>query len=173
MWAFSMAFDGSNHCGQSFFNLRNLVFYRFDLVNLHLVAIPMFDFHTAEIIFNMILNMDALSDGCRFQQILVSSEGENTMTDWNSGLVTRIVNAAENTCLRIWLPPHQIDLIFKASAEVIDSGAWLKRLYTFVCVPAGAAEPHYLDEHKVPQRGLIYGFTLARCSTSTRCIAEI
>jgi hydrogenase maturation factor len=51
--AMSLAGDGSTHRGQSFFNLRVRIYFRGQLLNLHMVAIPMFDRHTANNIFNM------------------------------------------------------------------------------------------------------------------------
>lgn len=70
MWAFYMAGEGRNQRGQYFFYLFNRVFYRGVLVNLHLVEITMFDAHTAEINFNMIVKfMNARFDGWRAQLI--------------------------------------------------------------------------------------------------------
>ncbi|RLO05989.1 hypothetical protein DYB28_008386 [Aphanomyces astaci] len=56
VWAFSLAGDGSTHRGQSFFDLRTRVCYRGFLIKLHLVAIPMFERHTAANIFRLIVN---------------------------------------------------------------------------------------------------------------------
>ena len=47
VWAFSFACNSSTHRGQSFFHMRFRFCYRDVLVNLHLVAIPMFDRHTS------------------------------------------------------------------------------------------------------------------------------
>jgi hypothetical protein len=33
--------------------------------------------------------------------------------------------------LRVWYAPHQIDIIVKSSAEGIDSGAYVKDVYSF------------------------------------------
>jgi hexokinase len=53
--------DGSTHHKQSFFDLRMRVCYSGELVNLHLVAISMFECHSAKNIFNLIAKfMDAL-----------------------------------------------------------------------------------------------------------------
>jgi hypothetical protein len=61
VWAMLMVGDGSTHRGQSFFDLRLRVCYRGDLVNLHLVALLMFEWHSAMNIFNLIAKfMDAL-----------------------------------------------------------------------------------------------------------------
>ncbi len=57
----SLAGDGSTHRGQHFFDLRMHVCYRDVLLNLHFVAIPQFDRHTALNTFNMLVKfLDAL-----------------------------------------------------------------------------------------------------------------
>ncbi|RQM20482.1 hypothetical protein B5M09_013883, partial [Aphanomyces astaci] len=102
VWAMSLAGDSSTHRGQSFFDLRVRVCFDHKLYNLHLVAIPMFDRHTAEIIFNMLVKfLDALYPPWRTKLIGMSSDGESTMTGRHRGLVTRIVATAENPVLRI------------------------------------------------------------------------
>ncbi|RHY39496.1 hypothetical protein DYB30_013534 [Aphanomyces astaci] len=118
VWAMSLAGDSSTHRGQSFFDLRVRVCFGHKLYNLHLVAIPMFDRHTAEIIFNMLIKfLDALSPPWRTKLIGMSSDGESTMTGRHRGLVTRIVATAENPVLRVWCAPHQIDMIVKQVAD--------------------------------------------------------
>jgi hypothetical protein len=61
IWAMLLAGDNNTHRGQSFFQLRVCVCYRNKLVNLHLVAMPMFKCHSAKNIFNLIAKfMDTL-----------------------------------------------------------------------------------------------------------------
>ncbi|CAK9872571.1 unnamed protein product [Sphagnum jensenii] len=89
----SLVGDGSTHRGQSFFDLCVHACYRGELVNLHLVAIPMFDHHSAVNIFNLIVKfMDALYNKWRAKLIGVSTDGENTMTGRHAGVVTRLVD---------------------------------------------------------------------------------
>ncbi len=49
--------------------------------------------------------------------ISMSSDGERTMIGHLRGLVTLIVACAENNMLRIWCPPHQIDIVVKSTTE--------------------------------------------------------
>jgi hypothetical protein len=127
VWAMSLVGDGSAHCGQSFFNLRVRVYYRDKLVNLHLVAMPMFERHSAVNIFNLIAKfMDALYIKWRAKLIGVLTDGGNTMTGCHAGVVTRLVDCADNNLLRIWCAPHQIDIVVKAVAKGIDNGVWVK-----------------------------------------------
>jgi hypothetical protein len=105
--AFSLAGDVSTHHGQSFFDLRMRICLKGRLLNLHLMAIPMFDRHSALNIFKVFVKfLDALYSKWRSKLIGMSSDGENTMTGRHGGLVTRTVACAENPVLRIWCPPH-------------------------------------------------------------------
>ncbi len=125
VWAMSMASDGSTHRGQSFFNLRIRICFRGRLLNLHLVAIPMFDRHTGNI-FNMLVKFfDALYGKWRAKLIGMSSDGENTMTGHHTDLITRMITCAENPVLRIWCALHQINLVIKSAAEELASGEWI------------------------------------------------
>jgi hypothetical protein len=103
----SLAGDGSTHRGQSFFDLRVRICFHGRLLNLHLVVIPMFDRHTADNIFNMLVKfLDALYGKWRAKLIGMSSDGENMMTGRHTGLVTRMIACAENPVLRIWCALH-------------------------------------------------------------------
>jgi hypothetical protein len=102
------------------------------LLNLHLVAIPMFDHHRALNIFNMFIKfLDALYSKWRSKLIGMSSDDENTMTGRHAGLVTRMVACAENPVLSIWCPPHQIDLVVKSSSNGIAGGTWVAFAWSF------------------------------------------
>jgi hypothetical protein len=58
---------------------------------LHLVSLPLFNRHTAEILYNLLCKfLDALYPDWRFKLLNVSSDGENTMTGRHVGLVIRI-----------------------------------------------------------------------------------
>jgi hypothetical protein len=90
--AISLAFDSSTHREQAFFDLRVRMCFQGVLFNLHLVAIPMFERHTAMNMFNMLVKFrDALYHPWRAKLIGTSSDGENTMTGRHGELVTRIV----------------------------------------------------------------------------------
>jgi hypothetical protein len=128
----SLASDRSVHHGQSFFDMHVRVCYRGELVNLHLVAMPMFKHHSVVNIFNLIAKfMDALYIKWCAKLIGVSTDGKNTMTGRHVGVVTRLVDCADNDVLRIWCTPHQIDIVVKAATEDIDNSVWVKQAYTF------------------------------------------
>jgi hypothetical protein len=102
IWAMLLVGDGSAHRGQSFFDLRVRVCYRGELVNLHLVAMPMFERHSAVNIFNLIAKfMDMLYIKWLAKLIGVSMDGKNTITGHHAGVVTRLVDCADNDVLHI------------------------------------------------------------------------
>jgi len=106
--------------------------YYSDLMNLHLVAISMFECHTIENMFNMVVKFfDTLYGRWHDKLIEVSSDGENTMTDRHSGLVTCMVRSAFNKVLRVWCMPHQIDIVIKASTESILDSSLIKFAYSW------------------------------------------
>jgi hypothetical protein len=132
IWAMSLAGDRSAHCGQLFFDMRVRVCYRGELVNLHLVAMPMFERHSVVNIFNVIAKfMDVLYIKWRAKLIGVSTNNKNTITGHQADVVTRLVDCADNDVLCIWCAPHQIDIVVKAAVEGIDNGVWVKQAYTF------------------------------------------
>ncbi len=128
----SLASDKSAHHGQSFFDLRVHVCYRNELVNLHLVMMPMFECHSDINIFNLIAKfMDALYIKWRAKLIDVSMDDENTMTGRHASVVTRLVDCANNDVLCIWCALHQINIVVKAIAKGINNSVWVKQAYTF------------------------------------------
>jgi hypothetical protein len=123
VWAMSLAGDRNTHRDQSFFDLRLHVYYHNDLVNLHLVALPMFERYSAMNIFNLITKfMDALYSKWRSKLIGVSINGENTMTGRHAGVLTHVIACADKNVLRIWCTPHQINIVVKATVKAIDNG---------------------------------------------------
>ncbi|CAM6036431.1 unnamed protein product [Sphagnum compactum] len=132
VWAISLASDSNTHCRQSFFNLHLRACNCGDLTNLHLVAVPMFERHTTENMFNMVVKfLNALYSRWCDKLIGVSSNGENTMTGRHSGFVTCMVRSASNKVLHVWCTPHQIDILVKASTKSILDGSWIKFAYSW------------------------------------------
>jgi hypothetical protein len=126
VWAFLIAGDGSTHCNSSFFDMRIYICVNDILSNLHMVAIPMFERHTAENIFNLIVRfLDALNGATmiwRAKLMSVSTDGKNRMTRCHRGVVIRLEQAAEFLVLRIWCVPHQIDIVIKNVATLPQDG---------------------------------------------------
>jgi hypothetical protein len=127
----SLTGDGSTHRNQHFFDLHMRVCYHSVLLNLHLVAIPQFDHHTALNIFNMLVKfLDAMYGLWRCKLINVGTDGEPTMVGRLNGLVTRMACEAEHHVLRIWCPLHQMDVVIKDGAEMLYDGEWCKQAWS-------------------------------------------
>ncbi len=76
IWAILLTGDNNTHCGQSFFDLCMRTCYCSDLMNLHLVTVPMFERHTVENMFNMVVKFfDALYGRWHDKLTGVSSNG--------------------------------------------------------------------------------------------------
>ncbi|CAM6017990.1 unnamed protein product [Sphagnum balticum] len=75
--------------------------------------------------------VDALYSKWHAKLIDMSTNDENTMTGWHTGVMTRIVACAKHKVLRIWCVPHQIDIVVKASIKSISGGSWVKFTYMF------------------------------------------
>lgn len=96
LWAFSLANDASTHFGKSYFDNRIRFHLNGVLYNVHAIAIPMFDRHTGENMFNLISTfLDIVCPYWRAKLIGVGSNGANTMTGHLRGVVTQIEHQVE------------------------------------------------------------------------------
>ncbi|CAM6049220.1 unnamed protein product [Sphagnum compactum] len=123
-WAFSIALDSATHQSTSYLDVRFQIFMPafYNIINLHAVALPMFDWHTDEVMFQMVVSfLDVLRPGWKVHLLGVSSDGARNMTGRVSGVVTRLSNAMHNECplTRIWCGAHQLDLIMEHIMDTI------------------------------------------------------
>jgi hypothetical protein len=132
VWAFSLADDGTIHFNTSFFDICIHTCVRGVLFNVHLVCVPFFERHTAVNIFKMICKLlDHLCALWRVKLVSVNTDGENTMTGWLGGFVMLMVKEAVHEVLRVWCPPHQIDLVIKDATCKINDGSFSKITHAF------------------------------------------
>jgi hypothetical protein len=121
-------------------------------MNLHLVAMPMFERHTTLNVFNMISKfMDVLYSKWRAKLISMSTDGENTMIGRHAGVMTRIVACAKHKVLQIWCAPHQINIIVKASIESISDDNWVKFCLHILGLSTHAGHRHHQHEREMPK----------------------
>jgi hypothetical protein len=133
-WGFSLCGDGSTHRGHSFFDVRIRLSVRGNLHNLHLVAVPMLERHTAENIFLLLARLlSAVCSPWKQKLLAVCTDGEPTMTGVRSGLVARMEKEAVFPILRVWCVPHQIDLVLKRTTGEVAEGVWVDFVYKW-CV---------------------------------------
>ena len=98
---FSLAIDGATHQGMSYLDVRVRFHWKGEMLNYHLIALPLFARHTGEIMFSVLekfLNA-VLSGGWLQQCICVSSDGARNMTGETRGLVFRIPRACPLVCI--------------------------------------------------------------------------
>jgi hypothetical protein len=94
----------------------------YNIVNMYAVALPMFDWHTDEVMFQMVVSfLDVLCPGWKVHLFGVSSDGAHNMTSRVSGVVTRFSNAMHNECplTRVWCGAHQLDLVMEHIMDTI------------------------------------------------------
>ncbi len=95
------------------------------LSNLNLVAIPMFERHTVENIFNLIAHfLDVLSGAttiwhAKFVSILI--DGKNTMIGCHRRILICFKQASKFP-MRIWSVLHQIDIVIKNVTALLQDG---------------------------------------------------
>jgi hypothetical protein len=112
VWEFSLASDESTHQGVSFFDVRIRICVGGRLFNIHLVVVPFYDRHSVVNIYKMICKLlDQLCSSWRHKLLLVSTDGENTMTGWKGRFVTLMDKESAKEVLRVWCPAHQMDLV--------------------------------------------------------------
>jgi hypothetical protein len=129
VWSFSLAGDTTTHQGVPFFDVRFRVCVRGVLHNMHLVCVPFYDWHTAKNMCLMVCKLlDNLCVSWRSKLIPISTDGENTMTGWIGGFVTLMAKEAVYEVLRVWFPPHQMDLVIQTS-----DGLFAKTTHSATC----------------------------------------
>ncbi|KAH9573897.1 hypothetical protein CY35_01G025600 [Sphagnum magellanicum] len=123
-WAFSIALDSATHQSTSYLDVRFRIFMPtfYNIVNLHAVALPMFDWHTGEVMFQMVVSfLDVICLGWKVHLLGVSSDGACNMTGRVSGVVTCLSNAMHNECplTRVWCGAHQLNLVMEHIMDTI------------------------------------------------------
>jgi hypothetical protein len=94
----------------------------YNIVNLHAVALLMFNRHTGEVMFQMVVSfLDVFRPGWKVHLLGVSSDGARNMTGRVSGVVTRLSNAMHNECplIRVWCGAHQVDRVMEHIMDTI------------------------------------------------------
>ena len=133
VWAFSLANDASTHFGKSYFDNRIRFHLNGVLYNVHAIAIPMFDRHTGENMFNLVSTfLDVVCSDWRAKLIGVSSDGATVMTGHLQGVVTRLEQQAEYKLYRTWCGLHQLDLVMHHGYDKLMNGELLTIMNAFI-----------------------------------------
>lgn len=112
-WCYSVAFDGSTYQHTSYLDIRMRVYYQGDIKNIHVIALPMFDRHTGDYMYELFSNLfDILDTLWKSKLIGITTDGAANMTGCHRGVVTRIQNEAlPEGFYRIWCSLHQLDIV--------------------------------------------------------------
>jgi hypothetical protein len=90
-WAFSIALDTSTVEGTGYLDFRVRVCVKSEIENLHVLAIPLRDRHTGEVMFNAMADvLDKLCENWRENGIGVTNDGDRDMTRQVKGVASRI-----------------------------------------------------------------------------------
>jgi hypothetical protein len=101
------------------------------LHNLHLIAMPHFDRHTAANQEAMLVKLlGALFIGWTRKLIGVTTDGEKTNMGHINGVQVRMVRCAEFKVVQIWCALHQLDLVVHVAVDEVNDSTWLKTAYT-------------------------------------------
>lgn len=91
VWAFSIALDMSTHQGVSYLDIRIRICWQGEMLNLHLVSIPVFERHTGENMFNASTKfLDCICPEWRKTLVGVATDGARSMTGRIQGLTSHV-----------------------------------------------------------------------------------
>jgi hypothetical protein len=114
VWCFSIGLDAGNNAGTSYLDVRVRFYFRDNIHNFHLMAIPMKHRHTGEYQFDLVTKLlTVLAPDWRYQLIGIATDGASTMTGCISGTCTRLARECHSSIYRIWCGAHQLDLVVK------------------------------------------------------------
>lgn len=115
VWTFSLAMDMSTHMATSYLDIRIRLHWKGDILNFHVLAIPMFSRHTGEQIFlHATRALEVLAPSWKNMIVSISTDGERKMTGRIQGVATRFEQAALPGFYRIWCGLHQLDIKLQA-----------------------------------------------------------
>jgi len=101
------------------------------LHNLHLIAMPHFDRHTAANKEAMLVKLlGALFAEWTRKLIDVTTDGEKTNMGHVNNVQVHMVQCVEFKVVQIWCVPHQLDLVVHVAIDEVNGDTWLKTAYT-------------------------------------------
>lgn len=133
IWAFSLANDASTHQGKSYFDNRVRIYHGGKIYNLHVLAIPMYERHTADNMTNLVRDVfDIICPAWKSKLLGVTSDGANAMTGRIQGVVTQLENTAIHQIYRVWCGLHQLDLVMKHAYKDIWAGEFVSDMKAII-----------------------------------------
>jgi len=130
VWAFYIAFDGNTHRGTAFFDVHIRISVKGILYNFHLIAMPHFSRHTADLQVKMlVMLLGALCVSWANKLIGVASDGERTNMGHITGIQKQLVDLAMHDVTQVNCVNHQADLVVQATVKLINGGNFVAKVY--------------------------------------------
>jgi hypothetical protein len=91
------------------------MYYDGDIKNIHVLALPMFERHTGDYMYNLFSDLYEILDPRWKQKLIgVTTDGAANMTGCHRGCITRIQQEAiRDGFYRIWCALHQLDILIQ------------------------------------------------------------
>ena len=123
IWAFSLANDASTHWASSYLDNRVRIHIAGKIYDLHAIAIPMFERHTGENMYLLIVQfLNIICPSWRQKLLGIAADGASVMTGEFQGVVTRLEQQTPHKVYRIWCGLHQLDLVMKHGFKGLMNG---------------------------------------------------
>lgn len=101
--AFSIYFDMSTHQGMTYLDIRLRLCWQGEILNFHIVSVPVFERHTGENIFNVSANfLDCICREWRKTLVGVATDAACSITGRIQGFETRFEQKELYGLIRIW-----------------------------------------------------------------------
>ena len=130
---FLVALYMSTHMITSYLDIRIcLHLNRPGIVNVHLLAAPVYERHTAAVIFDTVAKaLDVLCPSWK-DIIGVLTDGERKMTGRISGVANRFQNLAKSGFICIWCSTHKLDIMLQSAHSKLGDKAFYTQLTTLI-----------------------------------------
>eukprot|EP00171_Calliarthron_tuberculosum_P006802 IDg6802t1 len=120
----------STHMSTGYLDIRiRLHSLHHGIVNSHVLAIPVFERHTGEVIFNTAAKaFDYIHLAWRDKIFGISTDGEKKMTRRISGVATRFQQVSKPRFIRVWCGAHQLDIVLQNVYSAFGDEEFYKHL---------------------------------------------
>ncbi|CAK9216861.1 unnamed protein product [Sphagnum troendelagicum] len=130
VWAFSIVFNGNTHRGTAFFDVRICIFVKEILYNFHLITMPHFGRHIADMQVKMLMTLlGALCVSWADKLISVVIDGEHTNMGHITGIQKQLGDLATHDVTQVNCVNHQADLVVQAIVKLINGGDFVTKVY--------------------------------------------
>jgi hypothetical protein len=110
-------------------DVRVRVYHDGELLNLHVLAVPLRERHTGEAMFNACCALlDPLCPSWKSKLLSISTDGDRSMVGAVRGVSTRLELVALPGFIRVWCGVHQLDLVMQKVFKSLCDGTFYSKL---------------------------------------------